>query len=101
MPAIIYRPARNAMQAGKGNSKSWLLVHQRDEAREIEPLMGYTTSRDTRTQVKLSFETQDAAEEYARKNGLAYIVQPPHDNTPKRTVYSDNFRHDRKTPWTH
>lgn len=101
MTAIIYRPSRNAMQSGKGKTKKWLLVHERQEAREIEPLMGYTSSRDTQVQVKLSFETQEAAEEYARKNGLAYVVRQAHDSTPKRTVYSDNFRHDRKTPWTH
>lgn len=101
MNAIIYRPTRNAMQAGKGNSKSWLLIHERDEAREIEPLMGYTTSRDTKTQIKLNFESLEAAEEYARKNGLAYTVKQAQETTPKRSVYSDNFRHDRKTPWTH
>lgn len=101
MTAIIYRPARNAMQSGKGKSKKWMLVHERDEAREIEPLMGYTSSRDTQVQVKLTFDTLEEAEAYARKQGLAYRVQAAHDTTPKRTVYSDNFRHDRKSPWTH
>lgn len=101
MTARIYRPARNAMQSGKGKSRQWVLVHEPASAREIDPLMGYTSSGDTRTQIKLSFDTQEAAEAYAQKNGIAYSVQPAHDATPKRVSYPDNFRSDRKTPWTH
>ncbi|GLQ09853.1 oxidoreductase [Devosia yakushimensis] len=101
MTARIYRPARNAMQSGKGKSKSWVLVHEPAAPREIDPLMGYTTSTDTRQQIKLSFDTLELAEAYAQKNGIAYSVQPAHDATPKRVSYPDNFRADRKTPWTH
>ena len=101
MTARIYRPARNAMQSGKAKTKKWLLVHEPAAAREVEPLMGYTSSTDTQTQIKLSFDTLEEAEAYARKAGLAYSVQQPHAPTPKRTAYTDNFRHDRKTPWTH
>ncbi|HWU17705.1 MAG TPA: ETC complex I subunit [Devosia sp.] len=101
MTARIYRPARNAMQSGKGKSKQWVLVHEPAAPREIDPLMGYTTSTDTRQQIKLSFDTLELAEAYAQKNGIAYSVQPAHDATPKRVSYPDNFRADRKTPWTH
>ena len=101
MAARIYRPAPNAMQAGRGNSRQWVLEHEPSVPRAIEPLMGYTASSDTRTQVKLSFETLEEAEAYAQRNGIAYAVQPEHQPTPKRASYSDNFRADRKTPWTH
>ena len=101
MTARIYRPAPNAMQSGKGKSKSWVLVHEPASAREIEPLMGYTSTTDTQTQVRLSFETLEEAEAYARSNGIPYTVQAPHNSTPKRSSYPDNFRSDRKTPWTH
>jgi hypothetical protein len=101
MTARIYRPAPNAMQSGKGKSRQWVLVHELAAPRSIEPLMGYTTSSDTRQQVKLSFDTLEAAEAYAQKNGIAYSVQPAHEATPKRQSYPDNFRSDRKTPWTH
>lgn len=101
MTARIYRPAPNAMQSGKGKSKTWVLVHEPAAPREIDPLMGYTSSGDMRAQVKLSFETLEAAEAYAQKNGIPYSVQPAHDTTPKRASYPDNFKADRKTPWTH
>jgi hypothetical protein len=101
MTARIFRPAPNAMQSGEGNSKRWLLVSEPATARQIEPLMGYTSSTDTGAQVKLDFETLEEAEAYAQREGIPYRVHTPHETTPKRTVYSDNFRHDRKTPWTH
>jgi hypothetical protein len=99
--ARIYRPSPNAMQSGRGKSKQWVLVFEPSTRREIDPLMGYTSSSDTRTQVKLAFETLEAAEAYAQREGIAYSVQPAHDRTAQRTAYPDNFRSDRKTPWTH
>ena len=101
MTARIFRPAPNAMQSGDGNSKRWILVNDPASARQIEPLMGYTSSTDTETQIKLYFDTLDEAEAYAQRAGIPYRVHQPHDPTVKRTVYSDNFRSDRKTPWTH
>jgi hypothetical protein len=101
MTARIYRPARNAMQSGKGKSNSWVLVHEPSVARTIEPLMGYTSSSDMAQQIRLSFDTLEDAEAYAQRNGIAYTVQLAHDPIPKRVSYPDNFRHDRKTPWTH
>lgn len=101
MVARIYRPSRNAMQSGKAKTKQWVLVHEPETPQEVEPLMGYTSSTDTSRQVRLSFDTLEAAEAFARKAGIAYTVQPAHESTPKRVSYSDNFRHDRRIPWTH
>ena len=101
MTARIYRPSPNAMQSGKGKSKAWVLVHEPASPREIEPLMGYTSTTDTEAQVRLTFNTLEEAESYARGNGIPYTVQPPHSSPPKRSNYTDNFRSDRKTPWTH
>lgn len=101
MVARIYRPAKTAMQSGKNNSKKWVLVYEPETPREVEPLMGYTASADTKQQVRLRFDTREEAEAYAKRAGLAYWVQPAHDATPKRVSYSDNFRYDRRQPWTH
>jgi hypothetical protein len=101
MTARIFRPAPNAMQSGRGKSKTWVLEHDQASPLEIEPLMGYTSTTDTRTQVKLSFDTLEEAEAYAQKNGIAYRVQKPQVAKVQRNAYPDNFRADRKTPWTH
>jgi hypothetical protein len=101
MTARIFRPAPNAMQSGEGNSKRWMLVQEASSPREIDPLMGYTSSRDTETQIRLYFDTLAEAEAYARDAGIPYRVQQPHTPPAQRASYPDNFRSDRKTPWTH
>lgn len=101
MTARIYRPARNAMQSGTAKTKHWVLEHEPATPREVEPLMGYTSSSDMNSQIRLTFDTLEEAETYARRAGLAYHVQPEHVLVRQRSAYTDNFRHDRKTPWTH
>ncbi|MCX7346697.1 MAG: ETC complex I subunit, partial [Alphaproteobacteria bacterium] len=61
MPVRIYKPARNAMQSGKGKSQDWILEFEASAPRTTDPLMGWTSSGDTRQQVKLRFETCDLA----------------------------------------
>lgn len=103
MRARIYQPARNAMQSGTAKTKGWVLDFPASDAREIDPLMGWTGSDDTQSQVRLRFETLEQAESYARERGIDYAVQQPH----KRSVnvrprgYGENFATDRRAPWTH
>ncbi|HVW93508.1 MAG TPA: ETC complex I subunit [Devosia sp.] len=101
MTARIYRPAPNAMQSGDGNSRRWLLVNEPASPRQIEPLMGYTSTTDTETQVKLYFDTLEEAEAYAQRAGIPYRVHQPHMPKVQRNSYSENFRSDRRMPWTH
>ena len=101
MTARIYRPSKNAMQSGRGKSKSWILVFEPESARSIDPLMGYTSSTDMNAHVKLTFDSLEEAEHFAQRKGLEYVVQTAHVSTPKKVAYSDNFRNDRKVPWTH
>ena len=102
MPVRIYKPARNAMQSGKGKSQYWVLEHVADAPRERDPLMGWTSSSDTRQQVKLRFDTREEAIAYAEREGLAYWVAPEATPSPPiRKSYSDNFRWGRSDNWTH
>ncbi|MDF1778997.1 MAG: ETC complex I subunit [Rhizobiaceae bacterium] len=101
MSAKIYRPARTAMQSGKAKTHQWILEHDQEVARTIDPIMGYTSSSDMKQQVRLSFDTREDAISYAERNGIAYRVIEPHEPKRNRLVYSDNFRYDRRQPWTH
>lgn len=101
MTARIYRPAPNAMQSGRGNSRQWVLVFEPETPRSIDPLMGYTSTTDMKQQITLRFETLEEAESYAQREGIPYIVQPAQNTTVKKVSYPDNFRYDRKVPWTH
>ena len=101
MRARIYQPTKTAMQSGKARSKLWLLEYEPDRPREIDPLMGWTSSSDMLQQVQLEFDTAAEAVSYATKYGIAYQVFEPHRPAPKAKAYADNFRFDRKTPWSH
>jgi hypothetical protein len=101
MIARIFRPARTAMQSGEARSKEWVLEFAPASAREIDPLMGWTSSRDMKGQIRLSFDTREEAVAYAERNGLAYRVMEPKPRRPVRKSYADNFRFGRSEPWTH
>ncbi|QFI66223.1 NADH-ubiquinone oxidoreductase 18 KD subunit [Sinorhizobium alkalisoli] len=101
MSAKIYRPAKTAMQSGKAKTNLWVLEFDQEVPRTIDPIMGYTSSRDTRQQLRLTFETAEQAIAYAERNGIEYRVIAPKDSTRKNVSYSDNFRFNRMQPWTH
>lgn len=103
MRVRIYQPARNAMQSGTARTRDWILVFPAADAREIDPLMGWTSSDDTQSQVKLRFESRKQAEDYAREKGLDYeVVEPQGRATNVRARgYGENFATDRRAPWTH
>ncbi len=101
MAARIYKPAKTAMQSGQAKTKTWILENVAENARERDPLMGWTSSADTKQQVKLKFDSLEAAEAYARKNGIAYRVEAPKSSVRLKKSYSDNFKWGRPQPWTH
>lgn len=101
MSARIYKPAKTAMQSGEAQTLHWVLEHEQASAREIDPLMGWTSSADTNGQVRLTFESREAAIAYAERNGIPYTVIDPSPRRPIRKSYADNFKFGRTTPWTH
>jgi hypothetical protein len=101
MVARIYKPAKTAMQSGQACTKDWVLELEARTPREIDPLMGWTSSSDMGAQVKLSFDTREEAIAYARRNGLPYRVIEPNPRRPVRKSYADNFKFGRIGSWTH
>jgi hypothetical protein len=101
MLARIYQPSRQATQSGKARTNHWVLEFEPERAPQIEPLMGWTASSDMRQQVSLDFDSKEEAVAYAEKNRIPFQVFEPHKPAPKTKSYSDNFRFDRKIPWSH
>jgi len=91
----IYRPAKNAMQSGRANSKRWIVESEPASRKKIDTLMGWTGSDDTRTQVKLRFDTREDAVAYAERNGLEYRVEEPKERIIKPKNYAENFSPNR------
>jgi len=93
--ARIYRPAKSAMQSGRGRTRTWVLDFEQASQRQADPLMGWTGAEDTLNQIRLQFDTLDEAVAFARKKGLDYAVAEPQARTPKLKSYADNFNFDR------
>ncbi len=89
--ARIYRPTKNAMQSGKRNTKKWVLEILPENRRFIDPIMGWTGTTDTTQQLRLKFDSEAEAVEYAKRKGLEYrLMLPKAAKTPIRT-YAENF----------
>ena len=80
------------MQSGLAKTKSWVLEYEEIGPRRPESLMGWTASQDTLNQVRLKFETQEAAVAYADKKGWSYTLQPKRQKKVKPRNYTDNFK---------
>ena len=101
MAARIYQPSRSVMQSGKANSQRWVLEFTSDLPKTAEPLMGWTTSADTKEQVRISFASKEAAIAYAEKHGIAYEIIEPSPKRQTSKSYADNFRWGKPENWTH
>jgi hypothetical protein len=101
MSARIYKPAKTAMQSGEARTRRWILEFEPEQARRVEPLMGWTSSSDMQQQIRLRFASKEEAIAYCEKNGVAYQVFEPHGRAPKKMAYADNFSFKRTSPWTH
>ena len=78
------------MQSGKMNNKNWLLEFETSD-KGIDPLMGWETSNDTMSEVKLEFLTKDFAISYAKKNNINFYVIEPQQKKIIKKSYADNF----------
>ena len=78
------------MQSGNRNSKKWLLEFETLN-NGISPLMGWESSKDTMSEVKLEFTTREQAISYAKKNNINYHVIEPQKRKIIKKSYTDNF----------
>ena len=88
--AKIYKPTKTAMQSGIRNTKNWILEFETLD-NEISPLMGWESSKDTMSEVKIEFETKDQAINFAKKNNIDYYIIEPQKRKIIKKSYSDNF----------
>ena len=88
--AKIYKPTKSAMQSGKRNTKKWLLEFDTQNT-GIDPLMGWRSSKDTMSEVKIEFITKEQAVDYAKKNNIDYYIIEPQKRKIIKKSYTDNF----------
>ena len=88
--AKIYKPSKTAMQSGKRNTKKWILEFDTSDT-GIYPLMGWETSKDTMSEVKLEFFTKEEALNYVKKNNIEFYIVEPENSKLIIKSYTDNF----------
>jgi hypothetical protein len=93
--ARIYRPAKTAMQSGRAETRKWVLDYEPETRREPEPLMGWTSGRDTLNEVRLRFDSRDEAVAFSKRRGFEFTVIEAEDRIERPKSYADNFRWDR------
>ena len=81
----IFKPSKTAMQSGKRNTKKWILEFDSKNT-GINPLMGWESSIDTLSEIRLEFETKDQAIKYAKKNNITL----PNRNRQLQKVCGDD-----------
>ena len=88
--AKIYKPSQTVMQSGKRNTKKWILEFDTLNT-GVNPLMGWESSKDTMSEVKLEFSTKDEAINYVKKNNIEYYIVEPQKQKIIKKSYTDNF----------
>ncbi|MDB9799640.1 ETC complex I subunit [Pelagibacteraceae bacterium] len=88
--AKIYIPTKTAMQSGKGKQKKWILLFDTKNS-FYNSLMGWESSRDTLSEIKLEFDTKEKAIEYAKNNKIQFSVTEPKIKKFVIKSYADNF----------
>tara|TARA_B100000989_G_C19527648_1_gene467784 strand:- start:3715 stop:3999 length:285 start_codon:yes stop_codon:yes gene_type:complete len=88
--AKIYIPTKTAMQSGYGKTKKWVLEYINDD-NTINPLMGWESTTNTLSEIKLYFDDKDQAINYANRNKIDYVLIDNKNRTLVKKSYTDNF----------
>ena len=88
--AKIYKPSKTAMQSGLKKFDKWVIEFITNDT-TINPLMGWESSSDMLSEVKLEFSSKDLAIEYAKKNKIDYELIESKSRKIIKKSYADNF----------
>ena len=88
--AKIYIPNKNPMQSGLGKIDKWILEFETKNPTK-NPLMGWESSSDTLSELKLEFSSKISAINYAKKKKINYEIIEPKKRKIIKKSYADNF----------
>jgi hypothetical protein len=88
--AIIYKPSKTVMQSGIANTNKWIIKYITKDP-GVNPLMGWESSSDTLSELKLEFSTKESAINYAKNNKIKFEIVDPKERKIFKKSYSDNF----------
>ena len=88
--AKIYKPSKTAMQSGLKKYDKWILEYFVKQP-GINPLMGWESSTDTYSELKMEFSSKELAIDYAKKNNVNYELVESKKRKIVKKSYADNF----------
>ena len=83
-------PAKTSMQSGYGKTNKWIIEFNTKNT-GVNPLMGWESSTDTMSEVKLEFTSKELAINYAKKNKIDFEIIEPQKRKLSKKSYADNF----------
>ena len=92
MAARIFQKSKAVNQSGPGQTDQWVLEFESGSRRRADPLTGWAGGADTQAQVSLNFDSMEAAQRYAERNGIHYHIVPPATRKLRIQSYADNFK---------
>ena len=90
--ARIIEEQRKTTQSGKARAGRWTLEFERPDGQRPDPRTVWAGSGDTKTQVRLVFDTKEQAVDFAERKGLEVHLVPAAPVKLKLQAYADNFR---------
>ena len=88
--AKIYKQTKTAMQSGLVKNNKWIIEYITKKP-GTNPLMGWESSTDTFSELKLEFSTKESAIDYAKRNKIIFEVVEPKQRKILKKSYADNF----------
>ena len=88
--AKIYIPNKNPMQSGMGKTNKWILEFKTKDPTK-NPLMGWESSSDTLSELKLEFSSKELAINYAKKKKIDFEIIEPKKRKTVIKSYAENF----------
>jgi len=87
----IYPQSKSQTQSGRCDTGHWVIEPELISARHPEPVMGWTSSGDTLSQLRLEFSSQEEAEAFAKSNGWRYTLSNAHQRKVRPRNYGQNY----------
>ena len=78
------------MQSGLAKTNKWIIEFNTKDS-GVDPLMGWESSTDTLSELKLEFSTKELAIDYAKKNKIDFELIEPQKRKIVKKSYADNF----------
>ena len=84
---------KTTTQSGRAHFGEWKIEAEFETARVPEPVMGWVSAGDTMKELRMRFDSIEAAESFAKQRGWDYTLSQVSTRRVKPRNYGDNFKY--------